>query len=749
MSHPSLSDAGRPVVLHLKTKRPATKAAGAPEVQAGSRRSAEAKRPREDVDGDHEAVDDGHNDESRARAAVKDSSEDGDCGDDGLGPAVGPPPPPPEADGGEGAEAQPLHDEGEDASKSGVSHDAAGDGDGGGGEDRLSLAVGPPVPPQAKRRKKPLTFEKVYLDALPCAEMYEKSYMHRDVVTHVAISDADFFITASQDGHLKFWKKKAIGIEFVKHFRAHVSAITDLKVSVDGTLCCTVSKDKAAKVFDILSFDMMAMLKLPYVPHTAEWAFKHGDAKAKLAIAEEASPRIHIYDAKSGSNDPIQSVEIHRNPVLVMKYMAAADVVISADAKGIIEYWSPETLQFPSSKVAFKYKTDTDLYALAKANTVATSLETSADGRQFAVVSPDRRIRVFWFATGKLRRTYDESQDAAQELQRSEAELYRLEAFDFGRRLAVERELEKAEGVPSQNAVFDESGNFLLYPTLLGIKVVSLHDNKVARIIGKVENTERFLRIALYQGSLGKKIRKIALSSNVGDKKDPLTDPTLLCCAFRKHRLYLFSQREPEEGEDATQGRDVFNEKPPPEELLALADVARASASSLPDEVVLHTTLGDVNLKLYPEECPRTVENFSTHCRNGYYDNLIFHRVIKGFMVQTGDPLGDGTGGQSIWGGEFEDEFHKRPHYVLMVLTQRQAIEKTKVDKNDKPYTDVKILNISELSLEAARSMAEPEFCNRPQPHNYIVTLCTSCLATTIPASKLACLGTVFGLAGC
>jgi peptidylprolyl isomerase domain and WD repeat-containing protein 1 len=67
--------------------------------------------------------------------------------------------------------------------------------------------------------------------------------------------------------------------------------------------------------------------------------------------------------------------------------------------------------------------------------------------------------------------------------------------------------------------------------------------------------------------------------------------------------------------------------------------------------------MGDV---LYPEECPKTVENFTTHCWNGYYDNLIFHYVIKGFMIQTGDPLGDGTGGQSIWGREFEGEFHKR-----------------------------------------------------------------------------------------
>ena len=59
----------------------------------------------------------------------------------------------------------------------------------------------------------------------------------------------------------------------------------------------------------------------------------------------------------------------------------------------------------------------------------------------------------------------------AQEVQRSNHELYRLEAIDFGRRLAVEREIEKTEDAPPQNAVFDESGNFILYPTLLGIKL--------------------------------------------------------------------------------------------------------------------------------------------------------------------------------------------------------------------------------------------------------------------------------------
>lgn len=72
---------------------------------------------------------------------------------------------------------------------------------------------------------------------------------------------------------------------------------------------------------------------------------------------------------------------------------------------------------------------------------------------------------------------------------------------------------------------------------------------------------------------------------------------------------------------------------------------------------VFHTNYGDVYIRLFPDEAPKTVENFKTHIKNGYYNGLIFHRIIKGFCVQGGDPKGDGTGGESIWGGQFEDEF--------------------------------------------------------------------------------------------
>ncbi|MDT9756628.1 peptidylprolyl isomerase [Heyndrickxia coagulans] len=74
----------------------------------------------------------------------------------------------------------------------------------------------------------------------------------------------------------------------------------------------------------------------------------------------------------------------------------------------------------------------------------------------------------------------------------------------------------------------------------------------------------------------------------------------------------------------------------------------------------MQTNMGTITIKLFPAFAPKTVENFVTHSKNGYYDGLTFHRVIDGFMIQGGDPSGNGTGGESIYGAPFEDEFSER-----------------------------------------------------------------------------------------
>lgn len=88
---------------------------------------------------------------------------------------------------------------------------------------------------------------------------------------------------------------------------------------------------------------------------------------------------------------------------------------------------------------------------------------------------------------------------------------------------------------------------------------------------------------------------------------------------------------------------------------------------------VMHTTMGDIKIRLFPNEAPKAVENFLTHAENGYYNGLKFHRVIKDFMIQGGDPMGTGCGGESIWGKPFEDEFSAELHNLRGSLSMANA----------------------------------------------------------------------------
>mmetsp|Transcript_48026 Transcript_48026/g.109064 ORF Transcript_48026/g.109064 Transcript_48026/m.109064 type:complete len:361 (-) Transcript_48026:128-1210(-) len=343
----------------------------------------------------------------------------------------------------------------------------------------------------------------------------------------------------------------------------------------------------------------------------------------------------------------------------------------------------------------------------------------------------------------------------------------KLDTMDFGQRSAREREIEAVEtsgsaavqrvgavndppsgavgagfgmGLSACNPVFDESGHFLSYATLLGVKVVNLETNRACRVLGRSENQDRFLSLALYQGT--PKVDSQMMQSRMADKPKTReemnasaerSDPILVATAFKKQRFFLFTTREPAADLGGEEGvvsqRDVFNERPTAEMMV----MESQQSTALGKDAVLRTSLGDIHIKLFGAECPRTVENFTVHSRNGYYDGVVVHRVIPSFMIQMGDPLGDGTGGESIWGGEFEDEFHRnlrhdRPFTVSMAnagpgtngsqffittvpcpwldnkhtvfgrvtkgMDVVQVIEQAKCNKLDRPLEDIKIINI-------------------------------------------------------
>ncbi len=97
---------------------------------------------------------------------------------------------------------------------------------------------------------------------------------------------------------------------------------------------------------------------------------------------------------------------------------------------------------------------------------------------------------------------------------------------------------------------------------------------------------------------------------------------------------------------------------------------------------IMHTSMGDISLRFFPEAAPKAVENFLTHAKNGYYDGLTFHRVMNDFMIQGGDPNGTGTGGESIWGKSFEDEFDQK----LMNLRGALSMANSGVNTNGSQF---------------------------------------------------------------
>jgi len=473
---------------------------------------------------------------------------------------------------------------------------------------------------------------------------------------------------------------------------------------------------------------------------------RRGQAQSILAISEHNSGTIRLYDGR-GDGKPLETVEtLHRFPVHLMTYSDRFDCVVSADEGGFVEYWRPsEQFELPTNVPGlWSFKSQTDLYEFKKSKSTPTCITHSPDSSSFVTFSlPDRQIRIFSFLTGKMTRKYDESLAAIGEMQQAGTAVYRVEDMEFGRRLAVEKDIELPgpDGkVPGAwiNAVWDESGAFVLYPTLLGIKVVNTVTNRVVRLLGKDE-TVRWMNLSLYQGAPAKQgITTVAMAASanpiLADKA--VRDPTLFCTGLKRQRFYMFTRSVLEDSSSKSSDRDIFNERPTREEqsIAAAAPAAASSrAAALASSATIHTTLGDMHMRLFPQQAPKAVENFIGHARSGYYDGVLFHRVITKFMIQTGDPLGDGTGGTSIWDREFEDEFsddlkHDRPYTVSMAnagpntngsqffittnattwldkkhtifgrvlsgLETVHTIENVKTNKADKPYEDIKIVNI-------------------------------------------------------
>jgi peptidylprolyl isomerase domain and WD repeat-containing protein 1 len=648
-------------------------------------------------------------------------------------------------------------------------------------------------------------------------------------------------------------------LEFVKSFTAHAGAVQALAIDATGggngggggggDVCCSVGTDSLLKWYDVATFDVITMVRSPHPLGAACCALPSssggsaggvGGSGLLWAVSSANSGAIYIFsvdaiadqdfdgpdedetdDPKTGrgatSRNLVATVTLHGpNRVTTLTSIPGRNAVLSTDEKGIVEVWS--TAGPPSSigqactsahnGIAYRSKFDTDLYELVKRKTHGVSAAATRD--HYALYGHDGKIRIYGHATGKIvaklderLATYEKQQGEYRQRQDETVQqngVTQLDALEFGRRAAVEREIratsimtgrpsgdDESSGESAPEAYqrlsiqFDPTGTYLLIPTMLGIKVVDWKRRKLCFVLGGADASQlRFVGVCLCHGdakinkqmdlarmsaaaSSGGTSASAGVTSNANakegsEKKRPINDTLVVALAFQKQRFYAFSHVDPvvdqslqgAEGEQAAASgsstaaasalakRDVFNEAPSAADPLHMDALQsrRAGGMSgkrLPTKAILRTTMGDIHIQLFSSQVPKTIENFAGHASSGYYNDVIFHRVIKGFMLQTGDPLGDGTGGESIWGGEFEDELvpglrHDRPFTVSMAnagpntngsqfyittvptpwLDQKHtvfgrvvsgmdvctSIENVKTDDLDKPLTEIRIVNV-------------------------------------------------------
>lgn len=173
----------------------------------------------------------------------------------------------------------------------------------------------------------------------------------------------------------------------------------------------------------------------------------------------------------------------------------------------------------------------------------------------------DRTIRVFNLITGKSVVTINESIKEITRIQEEPThERHAEEVLDeaeFQKKINIEKDIEISKDFfNAPHLDFDESEEFLIYPSFRGIKIYSLSRKCIENILGKKEH-ERFIKVYLYQGRV---MRNPSGASNAGGERKG-TDPTLFCTSFRRPRFYIFSRRSPEIGPENDIVRDIVNER--------------------------------------------------------------------------------------------------------------------------------------------------------------------------------------------
>lgn len=506
---------------------------------------------------------------------------------------------------------------------------------------------------------------------------YARSYVHDSSVTCVATCSSGIVVTGTQSGTVVFWNKNGGTLDLLKEFKAHPgNAISCLVFTDDGSRLASVARDDpAVKVYDVKMLDMAQVVTLDFCASTACWC----KAQNSYRLIACQDTKVHVIDPDDNDVSYL-SVDLHRAPITCVAYNWNFAFAISVDSRGVIEFWTPTPQFSPPANAAFNFKLETDLFDLTKNKVCCDSVVFSNGGDQFATVSEDE-VRVWGALSGRIARRH---------------------------------------ALKVSDACFDSLDTALVCGSDSGIKVVSPGAN--VQTIGADDAANySFAQVHVLADDITNYSTDMIASENAILQNRLERSPLVVCAAKGCPRLFVFG------GDDSS---ETDRDQP-----VSNGSEACARPSQLISEfdgVTLQTSLGDIHIKLFPKQAPQTVENFLRLCQRLYYNLTIFHRVIKKFMLQAGDPLGDGTGGESAYGGYIRDEFspnlrHSKPFMVSMAnsgpntnglqffitteatpwldgkhsifgevtggLDVVRMIEALEVDKNDRPVEQVVILS--------------------------------------------------------
>lgn len=432
---------------------------------------------------------------------------------------------------------------------------------------------------------------------LPIVSEHSSSVSNGTEITTLVTSETHV-VTGSIDGCIKIYSINQdinTTIECVKSYDTVYSNKPVKQLLLNGTkLASLAENDNGLKIFDLNTLDMIQTVELPFIPNVSSSTSNSWYTDDKILISSNEN-ELYCVALEEDDDDSFTKLKNpHKFPIISMSFNSEFKCFITIDEKGLIEVWDPQTFEIPTT-VQFKMKSLTDLFYFRKNKLIVDWVALSSSGEMFAC-GYDRGIKVYSMKTGKIIHSID------------------------------------CERVSSSEIIFDK--NLVVYSTTKGIEVHDLNRDET-EVIGSDDKVLFNNFGVLKNTQIDIITTEMITSDNALINSKLNSKPMLVASAVNAEEIYIFNDSS----------SSTTTSTPP---------VKKATNYT---KVTLNTTKGDIKIELYSKLTPKTVENFITLCKRSYYNNLIFHRVIPEFMIQTGDPKGDGTGGESCWGGYFEDEF--------------------------------------------------------------------------------------------